>query len=85
VKAWAAKHKYAGLVVIGVHTPEFSFEHEPANVENAVHDPKVTYPIAIDSNTKIWNSFDMACEYAEWAHRIFQSQKTAQKDIRETE
>ena len=54
VKSWAAKYKDAGLVVIGVHTPEFSFEHEPVNVENAVHDLKVTYPVAIDSNYRIW-------------------------------
>jgi thiol-disulfide isomerase/thioredoxin len=57
VKSWAAKYKDAGLVVIGVHTPEFSFEHEPANVENAVRDLKVTYPVAIDSNYKIWQAF----------------------------
>jgi thiol-disulfide isomerase/thioredoxin len=58
VKSWAAKYKAAGLVVIGVHTPEFSFEREPANVENALRDLKVTYPVAIDSNYKIWNAFN---------------------------
>ena len=58
VKSWAAKYKDAGLVVIGVHTPEFSFEHEPVNVENAVHDLKVTYPVAIDSNYRIWQAFN---------------------------
>jgi len=42
VKSWAAKYKDAGLVVIGVHTPEFSFEKQPVNVENAVRDLKVT-------------------------------------------
>jgi len=57
VRAWAAKYKDAGLVVIGVHTPEFSFEHEPANVENAVRELKVAYPVAIDSNSRIWNAF----------------------------
>ncbi len=57
VKSWAAKYKDAGLVVIGVHTPEFSFEHEPANVETAVRELQVTYPVAIDSNRKIWNAF----------------------------
>jgi len=57
VKAWAAKYKDAGLVVIGVHTPEFSFEHEPANVEKAVRELKVVYPVAIDSNSRIWNAF----------------------------
>ena len=58
VKAWAAKYKDAGLFVIGVHTPEFSFEHEPANVEWAVRNYKVSYPVAIDSNAKIWNAFN---------------------------
>ena len=58
VKAWAAKYKDAALVVIGVHTPEFSFEHEPANVEWAVRNFKVSYPVAIDSDYKIWNAFN---------------------------
>jgi thiol-disulfide isomerase/thioredoxin len=58
VKTWAAKYKDAGLVVIGVHTPEFSFEHEPKNVENAVRDLKIAYPVAIDSNARIWQAFN---------------------------
>jgi thiol-disulfide isomerase/thioredoxin len=57
VKAWAAKYKDAGLVVIGVHTPEFAFEHEPANVQWAVRNYHVSFPVAIDSNYKIWNAF----------------------------
>jgi thiol-disulfide isomerase/thioredoxin len=57
VKAWAAKYKDAGLVVIGAHTPEFSFEKEPVNVGNAVRDLKVVYPVAIDSNHRIWDAF----------------------------
>jgi len=58
VKSWAAKYKDAGLVVIGVHTPEFSFEHEPMNVEKAVRTLNVTFPVAIDSETRIWQSFN---------------------------
>ena len=58
VKSWAAKYKDAGLVVIGVHTPEFSFEHEPTNVENAVRNLNVVFPVAIDSKYRIWQSFD---------------------------
>jgi thiol-disulfide isomerase/thioredoxin len=58
VKAWAAKYKDAGLVVIGVHTPEFSFEKEPENVQDALSDLNVIYPVAIDSNYKIWNAFN---------------------------
>ena len=57
VKAWADKYKDAGLVVIGVHTPEFSFEKERANVQDAVRDLKVAYPVAIDSDHRIWEAF----------------------------
>ena len=58
VRSWATEYKDAGLVVIGAHTPEFSFEHEPTNVENAVRKLKVTFPVAIDSDYKIWRSFN---------------------------
>ena len=58
VKSWTAKYKDAGLVVIGVHTPEFSFEHERMNVETAVRTLNVTFPVAIDSKTRIWQSFN---------------------------
>jgi thiol-disulfide isomerase/thioredoxin len=58
VKAWAAKYKDAGLVVIGVHTPEFSFEHEPPNVKEAVRNLNIVFPVAIDSNSRIWQSFN---------------------------
>jgi len=58
VEGWAAKYKDAGLVVIGVHTPEFAFEKDPSNVEKAVHDLKVNYPVAIDSDYKIWQAFN---------------------------
>ena len=57
MKAWAAKYKGAGLVVIGVHAPEFGFEKDTANVKNAVSDLKVAYPIPIDSNHSIWGAF----------------------------
>ena len=58
VEAWAAKYKDAGLVVIGVHTPEFAFEKERSNVEKAVRDLKVAYPVAIDSDYAIWRAFN---------------------------
>jgi thiol-disulfide isomerase/thioredoxin len=58
VKTWAAKYKDAGLVVLGVHTPEFSFEHEPKNVEDAVLKLNVVFPVAIDSRYGIWQSFN---------------------------
>jgi len=58
VKSWAAKYKDAGLVVIGVHTPEFSFEHERPNVEWAARTFNIGFPVAIDSNYRIWHSFN---------------------------
>src|SRR5215467_9088055 len=58
VEGWATKYKDAGLVVIGVHTPEFAFEKERSNVEKAVRDLKVTYPVAIDSDYGIWRAFN---------------------------
>jgi cytochrome c biogenesis protein CcdA/thiol-disulfide isomerase/thioredoxin len=58
VKAWAQKYGPAGLVIIGVHTPEFAFERVVANVEKAVKDLGVTYPVAVDSNYKIWGAFN---------------------------
>ena len=58
VKAWADKYKNDGLVVIGVHAPEFAFEKNLNNVKNAVHDLGVTYPVAIDNNYAIWKAFN---------------------------
>jgi thiol-disulfide isomerase/thioredoxin len=57
VKAWNEKYKDQGLVIIGVHTPEFAFEKEPDNVAKALTDLGITYPIAMDNNYGIWNSF----------------------------
>jgi thiol-disulfide isomerase/thioredoxin len=58
VASWAHKYKAAGLVVVGVHTPEFSFEKLRPNVETAVRDLKVTYPVVMDSNYAIWQAFN---------------------------
>jgi len=57
VEAWAAKYKDQGLVVIGVHSPEFAFEKDVGNVRQAVKDLKILYPVAIDSNYAIWRAF----------------------------
>jgi cytochrome c biogenesis protein CcdA/thiol-disulfide isomerase/thioredoxin len=57
VEAWSEKYKNDGLVVIGVHTPEFAFEKDQANVSKAVRDLNITYPVAIDSNYAIWKAF----------------------------
>jgi cytochrome c biogenesis protein CcdA/thiol-disulfide isomerase/thioredoxin len=58
VRAWAEKYKDKGLVVIGVHTPEFAFEKDPANVRQAVSDLGVRYPVALDNDHAIWRAFD---------------------------
>ncbi|MFL5804609.1 MAG: thioredoxin family protein [Roseiflexaceae bacterium] len=58
VRAWAEKYKDQGLVVIGVHTPEFAFEKDVDNVRRAAKDMRVDYPIAIDSDYAIWTAFD---------------------------
>jgi thiol-disulfide isomerase/thioredoxin len=58
VRAWAEKYKDQGLVVIGVHAPEFEFERDLANVRWAVDDMKVGYPVAVDNNHAIWRAFD---------------------------
>ncbi len=58
VKSWAAKYKDAGLVVIGVHAPEFTFEKDRANVEWAVGHLQVTYPVPMDNKFGIWRSFN---------------------------
>jgi cytochrome c biogenesis protein CcdA/thiol-disulfide isomerase/thioredoxin len=58
VEAWSEKYKNDGLVVIGVHTPEFAFEKDQANVAKAVKDLKISYAVAIDSNYAIWKAFN---------------------------
>ena len=58
LRNWAAKYNDAGFVVIGVHTPEFSFEHEPMNVEIAAQKLNIAFPVAIESQSRIWHSFN---------------------------
>ena len=57
VRAWAEKYKDQGLVVIGVHSPEFAFEKNVDNVRRAAKDMRVDYPIAVDSEYAIWRAF----------------------------
>jgi cytochrome c biogenesis protein CcdA/thiol-disulfide isomerase/thioredoxin len=58
LRGWAAKYEPYGLVVIGVHTPEFAFEKDLANVRRAVHELGITYPVALDNNYAIWQGFN---------------------------
>ena len=58
VRAWAEKYKDQGLVVIGVHSPEFAFEKNVDNVRKAIGNFKIDYPVAIDNDYAIWRAFD---------------------------
>jgi cytochrome c biogenesis protein CcdA/thiol-disulfide isomerase/thioredoxin len=58
VKAWADKYKSDGLVVIGVHDPEFAFERNVGNIKQAVANLGITYPVAVDNNYAIWRALD---------------------------
>src|SRR5262249_47042783 len=55
VRAWAERYKDAGLVVIGVSTPEFTFEHQEDNVRWAIRDMQMDFPVCMDNNYTIWN------------------------------
>ena len=57
VRAWAEKYRQ-GLVVIGVHTPEFPFEHNIDNVRRAVQQMRIEYPVVIDNDYSIWRAFN---------------------------
>jgi thiol-disulfide isomerase/thioredoxin len=58
VRAWSSAYRRDGLVVIGVHTPEFSFEHEIDGIRQAIKDREIDYPVAVDNDYAIWNAFD---------------------------
>jgi thiol-disulfide isomerase/thioredoxin len=58
VRAWAGRYSGLGLIVVGVSTPEFGFEHQLGNVRRAVRDTQVDYPVAIDNDYAVWNAFD---------------------------
>ena len=56
VKAWDERYRKDGLVVIGVHAPEFAFEREPANVARAIRDLGIRYPVALDNGYNLWRA-----------------------------
>jgi thiol-disulfide isomerase/thioredoxin len=58
VRAWSQAYRPDGLVVIGVHTPEFLFEHEIDGVRRAIDQRAIDYPVAVDNNYAIWEAFD---------------------------
>lgn len=67
VRAWAEKYRDQGLVVVGVHTPEFAFEKDPNNVRKAVAALGVSYPVAIDNDYAVWRAFSNQA----WPARYF--------------
>src|SRR5829696_988505 len=58
VRAWSQAYRDDGLVVIGVHTPEFSFEHEIDRVRKATKERGIDYPVAVDNDYELWTAFD---------------------------
>jgi thiol-disulfide isomerase/thioredoxin len=58
IRAWSQAYRNDGLVVIGVHTPEFSFEHEIERVRQATKERGIDYPVAVDNDYEIWRAFD---------------------------
>ena len=58
VRAWSRAYRGDGLVVVGVHTPEFSFEHEIDRVRQATKQRGIDYPVALDNDYTIWSAFD---------------------------
>jgi thiol-disulfide isomerase/thioredoxin len=57
LRAWAEKYRDQGLVVVGVHTPEFPFEQDADNVRRAVEDDRIDYPVATDDDYEVWQAF----------------------------
>ncbi|MEX1064104.1 MAG: redoxin family protein [Candidatus Paceibacterota bacterium] len=57
VVGWAKKYRDKGLVIVGVHTPEFDFEKEKSNVEKAIADFSIEYPVVLDNDYVVWNSY----------------------------
>ena len=57
VRAWSQAYRDDGLVVIGVHTPEFSFEHDVDGVRKATSEREIDYPVVVDNDYEVWNAF----------------------------
>ena len=56
-RAWDAAYRSRGLTIVGVHTPEFQFEHDAANVQDAIAQNRLRYPVAQDNDYKTWNAW----------------------------
>ena len=65
LRAWHGRYAAHGLTILGIHTPEFSFEHDPANVARAVRELGITYPVVLDNDRALWGAFANRA----WPHR----------------
>ncbi|MET3805885.1 cytochrome c biogenesis protein CcdA/thiol-disulfide isomerase/thioredoxin [Nakamurella sp. UYEF19] len=66
VKAWYARYHASGLDIVGIHTPEFSYEHELGNVRDAVGSDGVLYPVGLDNSSATWRAYDNSYWPAEY-------------------
>jgi thiol-disulfide isomerase/thioredoxin len=57
LRRWYDQYHSQGLVIVGVHSPEFTYEHDVANVQQAIRDLKIPYPVALDNDMKTWNAY----------------------------
>jgi cytochrome c biogenesis protein CcdA/thiol-disulfide isomerase/thioredoxin len=81
LKAWDAAYRKAGLVIVGVHTPEFAFEHVVSNVRRATEDLGVHYPVAIDNDYGTWDAYQNAA----WPTEYLIDRQGRLRDIKEGE
>ena len=58
LRVWHDRYAADGLVIVGVHSPEFDYERDPANVAAALRDQRIAYPVALDPDHRIWRAFD---------------------------
>src|SRR5918994_1727506 len=88
VRAWSQAYRNDGLVVIGVHTPEFSFEHEIHRVRQATTERGIDYPVAVDNDYEIWSAFDnhyWPALYFVDAHGIIRDHPFGEGDYQQSE
>ncbi|MGB7649918.1 MAG: cytochrome c biogenesis protein DipZ [Gallionella sp.] len=88
LKAWDEKYRAQGLVIIGVHAPEFAFEKSTENVRQAVREHGIQYPVALDNDFKIWNAYQnqyWPAHYLIDAHGVIRQQHFGEGAYAETE
>ncbi|MGZ8256291.1 MAG: cytochrome c biogenesis protein DipZ [Gallionella sp.] len=88
LKAWDEKYRELGLVIVGVHAPEFAFEKSTANVQQAIRDYGIQYPVAMDNDFKIWNAYQnqyWPAHYLIDAHGVIRQQHFGEGAYAETE